>query len=304
MITIRKSFLENAGFSGVSRVAYQDLAYTRWTFPGGEVGVKLDKDDLAYLYRRTDHQTIVARLQSSADLVELAMVKDALSNLCITPIHLLLPYVLYGRQDRVMVRGESFSLLVLARMIADMDFDQVTIVDPHSEVTVSTFKALGVPLKVITQFDVIHQFQAFSTRVAGGVTFVSPDAGSNKKTSEIAKYYGHRTFIRADKLRELSTGKILETIVYADDLTGKDVLIADDLCDGGMTFIGLAAALRAKGAAKVILYVTHGLFSKGVAALLDGGIDQIFMTDSWGGSAQWGLDPRVTVLKLEETFLS
>ena len=81
--------------------------------------------------------------------------------------------------------------------------------------------------------------------------------------------------IRADKIRDTMTGALSGFEVYADDLTGKDVVILDDLCDGGGTFIGLAKKLREKGAAKITLYVTHGMFTKGVKDLL------IYIEEVW-----------------------
>ena len=58
------------------------------------------------------------------------------------------------------------------------------------------------------------------------------------------------------------------------------MLIVDDLCDAGGTFIGSAQVLRDAGARSVSLYVTHGLFSKGVGNLLEQGIDRIYTTSS------------------------
>jgi ribose-phosphate pyrophosphokinase len=56
------------------------------------------------------------------------------------------------------------------------------------------------------------------------------------------------------------------------------VLIVDDLCDGGGTFTAHASVLLAAGATAVDLYVTHGIFSKGLP--LDH-IDRVFTTDSY-----------------------
>lgn len=234
--------------------------------------------------------------------MELVMATDALSRLDDTPIRLFMPYVPYGRQDRVCVPGESFSLKAFANLINTLPFARVTVVDPHSSVTEAVFDHLHV----ITQADVIHRFAAFTSRVAQGVVFISPDAGANKKTSELARYYGADEFIRADKLRDLSTGEIKETIVYSEPLEGRDVVIADDLCDKGGTFLLLAKALRAKGVGKIVLYVTHGLFThaRGVDHLLSNGIDEVYTTNSYHGQVPpggIGID-RATVLDLESTF--
>jgi ribose-phosphate pyrophosphokinase len=256
----------------------QTLKVESFLFPGGEVGVKLDSNHLRYITTAAPYQTIVARLQSSNDVMELVLVTDALRQIDPTPICLIMPYVPYGRQDRVCVPGESFSLKAFAGVINSLNYVDVTVVDPHSDVTGAVFNNISI----ITQLNIINKWVDFATMVMGNqAIFVSPDAGANKKTSELAKYFNHQEFIRADKLRDLETGKIKETIVYANDLTGRTVIIADDICDGGRTFIELAKVLKAKGANKVVLYVTHGIFSKGHNELLKNGIDDIWTTDSY-----------------------
>lgn len=257
-------------------------------FPGGEVGVKIDIGALGTL-ASAPSQTIVARMQNSRDFMALALVTDALRRIDRTPIELFMPYVPYARQDRIMVPGESFSLKVFANLINALEFDSVTVLDPHSDVTGALFERL----KVITQLQIINGWRELTNRLMD-VTLVSPDAGANKKTAAIAGYLGHRDFIRADKKRDLATGKIIETIVYADDLSGQTIAIIDDILDGGKTFRELAKALKAKGAAKVILYTTHGIFSNGVSVLLEDGIDELWVTNSF----KTDIDPRVKVLDI------
>ena len=109
---------------------------------------------------------------------------------------------------------------------------------------------------------------------------ISPDDGSNKKIFDLAKLIDYDgEIIRCDKLRDIVTGNIIETIVYKDDLNGKDCLIVDDICDGGRTFIQLATALKQKNCGKIYLIVTHGIFSNGYD-LLSEYIDGIFCTNS------------------------
>jgi ribose-phosphate pyrophosphokinase len=59
------------------------------------------------------------------------------------------------------------------------------------------------------------------------------------------------------------------------DVTGKRVLIVDDLCDGGRTFIELAGVLRSRAAADIGLFVSHGLFTKDLDPMFDSGITLI-----------------------------
>jgi len=267
------------------------LKYTHFIFPGGEIGVKLDVNNLAVKYDPSPY-TIIAHLQNSQDVLSIAMIKDALERWDDKAVcNLFMPYIPYARQDRVCVPGEAFSLKVFANYINSLNFNKVIVADPHSDVSAAVFNKL----EIISQFNIIDQWRELNNRIRKTI-LISPDSGSNKKTSTIASYFDHKEFIRADKLRNLATGEIKETIIYCDELNGADVTILDDCCDGGFTFIQLAKVLKAKGAGKVILYVTHGIFSKGLDALFDSGIDEIWTTNSFRTVEG------VNTVKLEELF--
>lgn len=219
-------------------------------------------------------------LSNELDITRLALKKDILNRkFPHLTFSLLLPYVPYGRQDRVTSINESFSLKVYATLLNSLRFNQVVIVDPHSDVT----SALIENVKVILALDVIRGFTNLKDRYLGEdkETFlISPDAGSNKKVNAIGQYF-QNPVVRADKTRNIANGNLSGCIVYHDDFKGADVLIIDDICDGGGTFIMLAKELKAKNCGKVILYVTHGAFTKGTGVLFDGGIDEIYTTDSF-----------------------
>jgi ribose-phosphate pyrophosphokinase len=254
------------------------------------VGFKLNQNHVAF--RGLEGISIFAKIRSSEDLVGLAMAKDALEQAGARDIDLILPYVPYARQDRMCDKGEAFALKVFCKILNSLNFKSVTIVDPHSEVT----PALIDNVKVVSQLAIIEKLPLEIKQKMVASVFVSPDAGANKKTAKLASFFGHSSFIRADKNRDLTNGNILETIVYCDDLKGQNVTIVDDLCDGGKTFIELSKVLKQKNAGKIYLYVTHGIFSRGVDALLDAGIDEIWTTNSWADIKQWR---EVIVLDLE-----
>lgn len=251
-----------------------NLSVKIFNFPAGEVGVKLDTANLKYRYLDEPH-IITARLQSSNDILSLLMVTDALNRWDKRPIKLFIPYFNYMQQDRVCDAGESLSVKVFADLINSAGFDEVAIVDPHSDVT----GALINNLRIITAVNIIDNFEALNKRLfTPGVVFVSPDAGANKKVSKMAGYMQHREFVRADKLRDLTTGQIIETTVYAEDLTGQTCVILDDIIVGGATFAALGRVLKERGAKAVILYVTHGIFARGLTIE---NVDEIYSTNSY-----------------------
>ena len=67
------------------------------------------------------------------------------------------------------------------------------------------------------------------------------------------------------------------------DLTGKDVIIVDDMISSGESLIDVAAQLKEKGAKRIFAFATFGLFTDGFEkfdkAYADGVISKIFTTN-------------------------
>lgn len=275
------------------------IQFTDWTFPGGELGIKLDAGAMNYKFSTEPEQTIVARLRSASDIVQLALLKDALTRFVPgVKTNLVLPYVPYARQDRVCAEGESFSILVFADLIRSMNFDAIVIFDPHSSVTEAALR----PDSVVTQFDIINFNDGLRNRMTNPSMgyIIAPDSGAAKKLGPVAEYFG-KPVITAEKIRDMNTGAILHTHVPLEDFSGRDVMMIDDICDGGKTFIEIAKALKKKNVGRIGLYVTHGLFSKGLKVLGDAGIDEIYTTNT---IVPDGLtDPSLNVFKAVDLFV-
>jgi len=271
----------------------REVCLNRFTFPGGELSVRIDPD--CFNFKHKSDWTIDFRPSTPSEVFELVLVKDALENLICreSSINLFMPYIPYARQDRICNKGEAFSLKVFTKFINGLGFKNVTVLDPHSDVSAALFDNLTV----ISRIDIFQKWGTVKDRAKSSV-LLSPDVGANKKTYELAKLLGHENFIRADKLRDMATGNIKETIVYCDDFRGKDVFVSDDIVDGGRSFTELAKVCHEKNCGKFILYATHGIFSKGVGALLAAGIDEIWTTDSFCGQR----DAKINELQVSHLF--
>lgn len=247
---------------------YKTKEYEKFKFPGGEVHVKIKDIESNEVIRAINDVFIGANLQTSDDIMELLLLTNALKNVYSpSTMSLTLGYTPYGRQDRIGVDGEPLSLKVFADLINLQGYDEVLIYDPHSDVT----PALINNSQVVPNYEI-----ARGALPKENVILVSPDAGANKKVFTFAKELGYNTVVRADKIRDVATGNITDTIVYTDHVGDKDFLIVDDICDGGRTFIELAKKLKEKTNGKIYLYVTHGIFSKGIEPF-DGLIDHIYV---------------------------
>ena len=226
--------------------------------------------------QRSESVNIISRVANANDLLLILFVKNALDYLEFERIHLSISYLITARMDRVMLEGEPFSLKVIAGMINQANFQKISIFDPHSEVTTALIdRAYAIP----NHHFVKHALQDYFTKESPArFCLVSPDAGALKKIYKLAAYLQIEEVIECTKERDIRTGALTHFSTTADDLSGQTCFIVDDICDGGGTFAGNAKMLKEKGAEKVILIVSHGIFSKGNSIEF---IDEIYTTDSF-----------------------
>jgi len=263
-------------------------------FAGGERHVQLDPARIQKIETpRT--LTIRAHLASSDDVMDLFLLADAIIRIddaaC---LRLELPYLPYARQDRVCAPGQAFSLNVFARLLRCLpNVTEIVTWDCHSPEGLAQLGAAS-----ISASDIILTCPALVDLLADDRSvLISPDKGGVPRTRAIAAAVGQPTVLLASKIRDPRTGMISHTEVEPADLTGRTAIITDDICDGGFTFTLLAAALRERGAARVILFVTHGIFSRGLN-VFDGLIDEIYTTDSRLPPN----DPRLHVIPFQHAF--
>lgn len=252
------------------------------SFSGGERNVKIkglqesvsDYDYESYL--------VVANLTSPEDVMDLLLLKDAIdrhpnSSLNNCRNALVIPYFPYARQDRPMVIGEALGAKVMAKIINDLEFQRVVISDVHSSVTSAL---LDRPFE-ISQAKIVEQYFKQAKIDLGEYVLCSPDAGALKKIYELAENIGGADIVVGQKHRDTRTGKITGTSFSGLDVNGRKVLMVDDICDGGATFTHLGKALKDAGASQVDLFVTHGIFSKGIDEVFDGIVDNVYTLLPW-----------------------
>jgi ribose-phosphate pyrophosphokinase len=247
----------------------QPVPYDSFIFNGGEVHVRFK--------RKPDRIVRVeAHIVDSEGIMKLLMISDALDRQGVYIKALYLPYFPYARQDRVCVEGEALSCKVMANLINSMGFKNVTINDPHSDVIPALIDKCYVNEQAGIFFDMKRQHKCIVDLV------VAPDGGAIKKAMKCAKLCGAE-FATAEKVRNVDTGDIVSTKFNWDalgGLGGHHVWVVDDICDGGRTFVELAKVIRKKNPAVLNLFVTHGIFSKGVEELFEY-YDTIVTTDSF-----------------------
>lgn len=237
-------------------------------YPSGEPLIGFPK----YSHRRIDR--VLLRACNLNDLVTGLFFVDSVRERQVGEIDLILPFVPGARQDRLNSAGDFlFSAKSVAREINARGFRQVTILDPHSEVT----PALIDRCRVMHASECFRPEEPFRYKAV-----IAPDAGSEKRAGAVAKKYGI-PLIHGWKTRNVATGDITGFgLEHRPDLehasVPNEVVVVDDICDGGGTFIGLGKVIRDRGYV-ADLYVTHGLFTQGTEKLFSA-YRRVYCTDS------------------------
>lgn len=232
-----------------------------WTFPGGERNVRID---FLNKYSPSAVALIECVYKGSDDLVDLIILVNALRQENLSNISLSIPYFPFARQDRVMTSGEANALQAIAQVFNMLNLKHIEISDPHSDVLEALFPP-GV-LSITRQWEIWSLISAHE--YLPDIGLVSPDTGALKKIYKLADLL-NVPVVCAQKVRDVSTGKITSTTIDVSNvLSLTSLYVVDDICDGGRTFIELAKAIRSQGyAGKLVLCVTHGIFSQGLEVL-------------------------------------
>lgn len=262
--------------------------FNMFRYPGGEVQVRLDMGDL---FCSVTHIRVVATIRDG-EVMGLVQLTDALDRATTADKTLILPYLPYGRADRAFAKGDCFGLAAFGNIINSLGYERVVTLDAHSAIAeLHITNLINVSPKPIIE-RVLEDINGWVPFTQSAILL--PDDGANR--------YGINTALRATKHRDPKTGKLSGfSVPPKNEFKADNILIIDDICDGGGTFVGIAEKL-ADYKIPIYLYVTHGIFSQGLETL-HSYFKGIYTTDSFGT-----LPPdRLDILKIfpcMETILS
>lgn len=261
-----------------------------FTYPDGCVGLKRIYQSLEdSILPETNHYPVIYwQYHNGDDFIRLALLVDLIKNLnthdvtelseelqitrSLLPVSfdqyaLRIDFMPYARQDRLSMHdytNSTFSLRVIAGLINQLGFSKVFLIDPHSTVTPAL---VHNSVTVFSRHHLYHKLPDYGDNTI----LIAPDLGAGKITHEIA---AHRDYpvVTMLKKRDPATGR-LEVVGGVDIEKIKPdstLVVIDDICDGGATFIMLMEYLKRKldlTHNRKVLAVTHGLFSKGTETL-------------------------------------
>ena len=207
-------------------------------------------------------------------LMELLITLDALRRSSARRVTAVVPYFGYARQDRKSSPRSPISAKLVANLITQAGADRLLTLDLHAGQIQGFFDIPVDNLYAAPMFA-----RDIQSRYAGrDLMVVSPDVGGVVRARLIAERL-HTDLAIIDKRRPRAG--VSEVMNVIGDVSGRDCIIIDDICDSGGTHCNAAKALMKHGARSVSAYVTHGVLSgAAVQRVADSPIEAMVVTDS------------------------
>ena len=185
-------------------------------------------------------------------------------------INVIMPFLYESRQHKRTAR-ESLDCALALKELTDMNVANIITFDAHDPRVQNS-----IPLKGFDNFFPTYQFlQALIASVPDlqldndHMMVISPDEGAMSRAVYFSNILGvdMGMFYKRRDYSTIVNGKnpIVAHEFLGDDLKGKDVIIIDDMISSGESMLDVAKQVKSRGAGRVFVCTTFGLFSDGLA---------------------------------------
>ncbi|MCK5688175.1 ribose-phosphate pyrophosphokinase, partial [Myxococcota bacterium] len=207
-------------------------------------------------------------------LMELLIMADALKRSSARSICAVIPYYGYARQDRKVSPRTPITAKLVADLLSAAGITRLLSIDLHAG-QIQGFFNIPVDHLFATPILLEHMKKTLDPKET---VIVSPDAGGVERARAYAEHLGCDLAI-IDKRRPRAN--VAEVMNIVGDVSGRDVVIVDDMADTAGTLTHSAQALMDNGARRVLAYITHPVLSGPALERIDNSpIDKIVVTDT------------------------
>jgi len=247
-------------------------------FPDGECYLRIDVNEDNEFEGKDVIMVQTTGANSTGDqnlhITELIMMIGAVKRMKASKIRVIVPYLAYSRQDKVFRPGECIFIEELLRWIEKAGATEFYTIDIHAE---EVLKKMSIPAYNLDPMEVLANNVA---KKVNNAIVICPDKGAYERSRAFAKYLGKDIqVVQFEKHRDVKTGKI--TMEGDLPMSGKDVIIADDIIATGGTMAKAIEIAKKSGAKAIYAVGTHPLLIKNaVFKLLTAGTNEIIGTDS------------------------
>lgn len=245
-------------FSGTGSQYLAEKIAKKFGEPLGKVNIQRFSDGEIYVeFKESIRGQFVFLIQStyapSDNLMELLLMIDAAKRASAYKVIAVIPYYGLARQDRKDRPRVAIGSKLVANMLTAAGADRVITMDLHAPQIQGYF---DIPVDHLDSSAIFIPY--IENLKLANLTFAAPDVGSANRIREIATYFECEMVI-CDKHRKRANE--IASMVVIGDVTDRDVVLIDDICDTGGTLVKSAALMKEKGARSVRALCTHPVLS-------------------------------------------
>ncbi|HYK75440.1 MAG TPA: ribose-phosphate pyrophosphokinase [Daejeonella sp.] len=211
--------------------------------------------------------------QPSDNLLELLLMTDAAKRASAHYITVVVPYFGLARQDRKDKPRVAIGAKLMANLITAAGAHRIMTMDLHAAQIQGFFDIPVDHLDASVIF--VPHIKALNLP---NLTIASPDMGGSYRARTFAKFFNAEVVI-CDKRRKRANE--IESMSIIGDVTGRDIVLIDDICDTAGTLAKAAGLIMENGANSVRAVCTHPVLSgKAYETIENSALAELIVTDT------------------------
>ena len=265
-------------FSGTGSQELAQKIAQRFGAPIGKVNIQRFSDgEIQPVFLESVRGDYVFLVQSSFaptdNLMEMLLMIDAAKRASAYKIIAVLPYYGYARQDRKDKPRVAIGAKLIATLLEAAGANRVITMDLHAAQIQGFFE---VPVDHLDSSAIFIPY--INELKLQNLAFAAPDVGSTNR-------------VRANEIASM---------VVIGDVTGKDIILVDDICDTGGTLAKAAGLLKEKGARSVRAMITHPVLSGNAYANIENSVlEELVVCDTIPLKQE---SPKIKVISVADLF--
>jgi len=237
-------------------------------FSDGEIGVE---------FMESIRGKFVFLIQSTFaptdNMMELLLMIDAAKRASAYKVIAVIPYYGFARQDRKDKPRVAIGSKLVANMLTAAGADRVITMDLHAAQIQGYF---DIPVDHLDSSAIFIPY--IESLNLENLTFAAPDVGSANRIREVASFF-EADMVICDKHRKRANE--IASMVVIGDVTDRDIVLIDDICDTGGTLAKSAGLMMEKGARSVRAMCTHPVLSgKAYENIGNSVLEELVVTDT------------------------
>ena len=284
-------------FSGTGSQELAQKIAQRFGAPIGKVNIQRFSDgEIQPVFLESVRGDYVFLVQSTFaptdNLMELLLMIDAAKRASAYKIIAVVPYYGYARQDRKDKPRVAIGAKLIATLLEAAGANRVITMDLHAAQIQGFF---DVPVDHLDSSAIFIPY--INDLKLQNLAFAAPDVGSTNRVREIASYFNAEMVI-CDKHRKRANE--IASMVVIGDVTGKDIILVDDICDTGGTLAKAAGLLKEKGARSVRAMITHPVLSGNAYSNIENSVlEELVVCDTIPLKQE---SPKIKVISVADLF--